>query len=994
MNVLKKHLSIGLIAIAAAAAAITWVSASGVVVLYPATIDGSLTLSSETVTSIRAEFYPTAGGQEITKTVSATAPGPYPFDLTVDGGDPSNPDDAGVSYRPSIYAYLQNSTASQTYLRFHRNNPIVVDNTAAEPSVTVPISFDDYPTTSRANASISVVGGTISSYYLYTSASDSASNESYYGRTYGSTSSQSSVATWIPMVPRASVSVYGTVYLTDGQGNTSQRSLSTQTVDMSGGNVPVSWTIDLTNTGSLEGDIGIVAAPSSPATPTNYYVVYQGASQSTWGIYGQLAVSPSVPHYSLALTPGDYDVFLRTYLSNPAQYSETEPVRVTISAGATITKHFNDAFGVARVAFDVNGFFGLSSLQSAQSRIRTPTYHYGYYYQMPAGDFEHAVPIGTWRPYQTYLRLYDLSNPDLPNNNQMYRYHYNDADLPAVSVGTSGVTDLGTESFTLVKSNVYFDVEETQAQKDQGISVDVSSPQIEAYKNDYNSDQSLRRRFYVYSYGSSVAKPQSALTMVAEPGTYVLDARAVVNGTLTRFGGASITFGEPVSTPGGSGVETVLTPAQNPQLNLSLTFDQVDTAGITTVVETPLGPAPPEGFSAVCEDNGNHEFTCDPVYYDITSNAVWTGSAKVCIRRQYSGLVGNGVAEILRLYHYDEGTESWDSNPATPEIDALPPVDIDGDGFPEYAFDCSADLSKCGCADEASCGIDLNADPVLSTFLVCGMTTSFSPFAVFQRIKFDNVVNGVEHTGPAGPPALQRWTVPADGTYKITATGAAGANGTNSPSLKGGCGAEVTGEFTLQAGEVIEMLVGQKGTAAPYSAGGGGGTFVTKNGAPLLIAGGGGGVRAGALVNGRPGTLSSSGTAGSTSSNYTTGFVAGGADGMGGSRAVSYGAGGGGWLGNGASDSNYGEGGFAYQSTNQAKGGAGKTCGAPAHGGYGGGAAGNGCYGGGGGGGYSGGGGGRVGGGGGSLNNGANPTGQEGKCTPKGHGSVIIQVAH
>src|SRR5690606_36925042 len=72
-----------------------------------------------------------------------------------------------------------------------------------------------------------------------------------------------------------------------------------------------------------------------------------------------------------------------------------------------------------------------------------------------------------------------------------------------------------------------------------------------------------------------------------------------------------------------------------------------------------------------------------------------------------------------------------------------------------------------------------------------------------------------------------------------------------------------------------------------------------------------------------------------------------------------YGAGGGGFFGNGATDNIYGEGGRSW--ANGIVGGqALSPCGTPAPGGFGGGGAGNGCYGGGGGGGYSGGDGGWI----------------------------------
>src|SRR5215217_4876903 len=247
--------------------------------------------------------------------------------------------------------------------------------------------------------------------------------------------------------------------------------------------------------------------------------------------------------------------------------------------------------------------------------------------------------------------------------------------------------------------------------------------------------------------------------------------------------------------------------------------------------------------------------------------------------------------------------------------------------------------------------------------------------------------------GPTGPPQLQTWKAPATGTYRVTAIGASGATATNATNARGGCGASISGEFTFQKDDVVRILVGQKGTAAALSAGGGGGSFVVGAGnTPLLIAGGGGGLRAGATVNGRPGALTEAGSAGSVSASHVSGFVAGGVGGQGGARVASYGAGGGGWLGNGAADGNYGLGGASFQ--NGASGGGGTSCGVAAPGGYGGGGAGNGCYGAGGGGGYSGGGGGRVGGGGGSWNTGTRPSNTSDVCTPSGHGQVTLEFVH
>ena len=99
---------------------------------------------------------------------------------------------------------------------------------------------------------------------------------------------------------------------------------------------------------------------------------------------------------------------------------------------------------------------------------------------------------------------------------------------------------------------------------------------------------------------------------------------------------------------------------------------------------------------------------------------------------------------------------------------------------------------------------------------------------------------------------IQLWTVPASGNYRITAAGASGGN--NVPgNILGGFGALVTNEVTLTQGDVLAIVVGQKGAdrntgpVSPYFGGsGGGGTFVYRNSDALyyIVAGGGGGAAA------------------------------------------------------------------------------------------------------------------------------------------------------
>ena len=87
--------------------------------------------------------------------------------------------------------------------------------------------------------------------------------------------------------------------------------------------------------------------------------------------------------------------------------------------------------------------------------------------------------------------------------------------------------------------------------------------------------------------------------------------------------------------------------------------------------------------------------------------------------------------------------------------------------------------------------------------------------------------------------SLVTFVVPATDSYQILAFGAQGGASTDRffPN-PGGRGAEIGGDFSLTAGETLQIAVGGAGMAG----GGGGGSFVVgPSGAPLVIAGGGGG---------------------------------------------------------------------------------------------------------------------------------------------------------
>lgn len=159
---------------------------------------------------------------------------------------------------------------------------------------------------------------------------------------------------------------------------------------------------------------------------------------------------------------------------------------------------------------------------------------------------------------------------------------------------------------------------------------------------------------------------------------------------------------------------------------------------------------------------------------------------------------------------------------------------------------------------------------------------------------------------------IQEWTVPATGTYEITA---AGASGGFVPSAVGGQGRVITSEVELTAGDVIQILVGQEGGRAHfttgYAGGGGGGTFIVNKttGQPILVAGGGGGAAQGSTSfnSTQPGVNATdySVTSGANGTGFSGSWSVvgtGGTNGSGGTNSNGYGgSGGSGYNGNGSS---------------------------------------------------------------------------------------------
>jgi hypothetical protein len=198
------------------------------------------------------------------------------------------------------------------------------------------------------------------------------------------------------------------------------------------------------------------------------------------------------------------------------------------------------------------------------------------------------------------------------------------------------------------------------------------------------------------------------------------------------------------------------------------------------------------------------------------------------------------------------------------------------------------------------------------TFTNCGATGVNGPSieqmranytAGWTRSNYLNVINGIQY-----------WTVPENGSYNLIAAGAAGGDGLQTTGVicTGGRGVVVRSYVNLNKGDLLKILVGQKGSSG-FGGGGGGGTFISYayDNKPLLIAGGGGGGAVGGndsrytpigntiFIPGFDATVSKNGVSGNVNVQLQWDGGAGGTNGYGGFRGYGGGRGGGGFIGNG-----------------------------------------------------------------------------------------------
>ncbi|MEJ2627074.1 MAG: hypothetical protein P8078_00740 [bacterium] len=163
-------------------------------------------------------------------------------------------------------------------------------------------------------------------------------------------------------------------------------------------------------------------------------------------------------------------------------------------------------------------------------------------------------------------------------------------------------------------------------------------------KMEYSTDNGASYTFINYktnigtsgSYGWEVPNTPSTQCLMK---VTVLLPPAVTDVSSATF---TISSSASTNTQTGSKVKVPLSS------DVTVTFDNVTTAGNTTLNTKVSGPVPPGGFSIVP--------SASPVYYDISSNATFTGMAKICIHYDDTGMtLAQESALTLQVYESPSG---------------------------------------------------------------------------------------------------------------------------------------------------------------------------------------------------------------------------------------------------------------------------------------------------------------------------------------------------
>jgi hypothetical protein len=496
-------------AAAAAAVAILTLFASPAlaqdVVLNPATIQGTLELTGQTLTnaSVYASWTDTSTNPPTTYSASTSVSG-NSYTLIVNVPQGTTP-----AYTVYAYGYISGSNQSFSF------PPQTVN---PDPALPQTLNFSITP--GIIQGTVTATGGSLNYFYIF-----AGSTYSYFPGSPGTYS--------LVVNPGTQIYVYGYGYGQFGGGSLTP---GYQYVDVNAGQVVsgVDWTISLPSApprGTIAGTVTL----SGDVAPS-YVSVYANGPSS-----GSAVATPS---FSIPdLYAGSYSMYAyaqfpnNSYLSFP--YSTFSPSNyVTVSGGATTVVDITGTENYLDGTITLGGTNTLADVSSASFNAfginGTDSYGGSAGATLPAGGaFSFVVTDGSWAPSYLSLNFYQVSDPANYLYEQLYFFDYDQYNNPVALSGGQTVT-----------RNLVYAMGKVTINFKALAGATFSYPQLYATCSQIDPvTNQVKSSYYAYSYNYSLYNvSEGGITFAGMAGVCQVQASAYVNGNnYVTFGNLTVT---------------------------------------------------------------------------------------------------------------------------------------------------------------------------------------------------------------------------------------------------------------------------------------------------------------------------------------------------------------------------------------------------------------------------------------------------------------------
>lgn len=586
----------------------------------------------------------------------------------------------------SVWMYsFQNATNANLYHSF-------TNITGPLSTATTPMQLNLQRQGGRIIGRVAVTGGTVSRVDISAFNSLSAT-ESFSGNAAATSVPFEAV---LPYVAASGVTVQGTAILRATAGCEVPVTLSSKSVTVpGGGSVTADWTFDLTGElcqqGGIQGQVTFtgLTGQNADAVVQQRYVYASGpvSRSQTTDSSGSYAFS--------SLPPGSYYLSTQNYFAAPyGGFFPSSNASLAVAAGQLLTRDFAHQTGTLHATIATRGAWNLASTSSVLAyaiAYGTSGEYLGqsYDYADPFGRLDYVLPAGSAR--LEYLYAYFNKYDGVRSDSQYFLKQFYPGTFPIqTSLGIGARVEGGTYELETSESLVV--VQPANA------AVGLSRLRLSGSSQLRETSGALREYRYLDLSSHAVGAPQNSVAVLLRgvPGTYQMTATGEGTDGATYSKQFELVLGAPQNTPVGPGVIapiSIVDGAGGGATTGSITFGNVTSPGETTISASGSGPQSPGDYRVFGAGSR--------LYYDIQTTATFEPDqgATLCLTYDGTGMNANQQRQ-LTLQHYV----------------------------------CANPQTNTGCAWE---DITSEGYPDTATNTICGVTHSFSIFAILQKIDQD-----------------------------------------------------------------------------------------------------------------------------------------------------------------------------------------------------------------------------------------------------------------